>query len=61
MIHLYLVIHNQIPLKEISELPSEFQIKYVYLYNNSWECDCNMATQVRVIYNSKLYNKKTGS
>ncbi|XP_046641915.1 protein singed wings 2-like isoform X1 [Daphnia pulicaria] len=37
----------EIPLEDIVQVPTEFQIKYIYLYNNSWECDCNMATKVR--------------
>ncbi|EFX87933.1 hypothetical protein DAPPUDRAFT_311374 [Daphnia pulex] len=40
----------EIPLEDIVQVPTEFQIKYIYLYNNSWECDCNMATKVRVRY-----------
>nr|CAH0101790.1 unnamed protein product [Daphnia galeata] len=40
---------NEIPLEDIVQVPAsnQFQVKYIYLYNNSWECDCNMATKVR--------------
>jgi hypothetical protein len=39
---------SQIPLDEIVMTSSQFNHKFLYLYNNSWECSCKMATTFRV-------------
>jgi len=38
---------SEIPWEEISTSSSKFEQKYLYLSNNSWDCDCELAIMVQ--------------